>query len=223
MPIRIGGAIEIGGNVEITSETGFDFSGSQWLTVTNTSGDWNLGRVWTIEFTVTIPEQPLGPQYLLSQPTVSGTSTGVDVFVDTANNGRAQVGVRTGTDRVMFTDTYISPGQQTHVAIQSFENVPYGIQSTQTWINGLRRENLNTAIGFYQSTNDLTVGRRASDNGAGFRGRLDSLRISNQAIISNTTYTPSSTLLVLPSTRLLLQGVNFTTDQSGRHTVVINS
>jgi len=188
------------GQTTIPLSLSFIATATNYLLVSNTQSDWNLGSTSTIEFwSKTINTSSV--RIVASQ----GPGNGIDV------------GFHSGHLLYRNTEpTYPepTPGQWTHVAF-----VSTGSGITNLYYNGVYQTN------FYggplnDGSTDLAIGRRGpTNNFQYFNGKLAMLRISNTAkYISG--FNPSNSYGVESDTRLLL-GNNPTVDGTGNHPVSV--
>jgi hypothetical protein len=180
--------------------TSLSFTGTNYLLVSNTQSDWNLGSTSTIEFwSKTISTSSI--RTVVSQ----GPGNGIDV------------GFHSGHLLYRNTEpTYPepTPGSWTHVAF-----VSTGTGLTNLYYNGVYQTNFSGGS-LNDGSTDLAIGRRGpTNNFQYFNGKLAMLRISNTAKYL-TDFSPSLSYGVESDTRLLL-GNDPTVDGTGNHPVSI--
>ena len=188
-------------SVQLTSGTSLSFSGSsQYVQVTGTRTDWNLGGAWTIEWWEKIPsggDDPTGYRGVMSQDSNQSPYAGIDIFH--ANNN-----IQLYNGNAYFAEP--TRDIWNHVAVQKD-----GANIT-AYINGVSvGVGVNNGVGtLTNSSLDLVIGSRTYDGGANhygqwFKGQIANIRISN-VVRYTAKFTPPTSLTVDNNTKLALDG-----------------
>lgn len=185
----------------LTSGTSLSFSGSaQYVQVTGTRTDWNLGDNWTIEWWENIPSGSGSDGFrgVMSQDSNVLPYAGIDIFHE---GGR----VLLFNSQWSFTEP--TRGQWNHIAIQK------NGATVTPYVNGVANSmlSLNMTYGTLSNSGlDLAIGTRTYDGGTNhygqwFKGQIANIRISNVARYSGTFQAPT-TVVVDANTKLALDG-----------------